>query len=268
MSSRTSAIYTGEVVHKRLKPRHHRLRYSVFTLLLDLAELPTLDRELRLFSWNRFNLFSFRETDHGPGDASGLEAHVRSVLAGHGLDLGAGRITLLCYPRVLGYVFNPLSVYFCHDEDDALRALVYEVSNTFGARRSYVVPVDADTDGTLFQDCQKQLYVSPFISVSGRYTFHVVPPERTTTVGVAVRDEDGPVLKAHFAGQRKSLTDGALLRLLVRYPLMTVKVIAAIHYEALKLWLKGVRTVARPDSPTYEVAYVSPRHGEPSHGRT
>lgn len=267
MSAPASAIYAGEVVHKRLRPRRHRLRYSVFSTLIDLSELPDLDRRLRLFSWNRFNLFSFHEADHGPGRAGGLEAHIRALLAERDLDIGRGRIALLCYPRVLGYVFNPLSVYFCHDEESGLRAIVYEVSNTFQERCSYVVPVPGDAGSTIFQSCRKQLYVSPFLSHGGRYTFHIDPPGQRTAVGVTVREGGGPVLKAHFSGRRQPLTDGTLLRALVRYPLMTWKVIAAIHVEALKLWLKGLRTTARPKAVRYAVASGHLGDWRPSHER-
>lgn len=263
MSSPASAIYVGEVVHKRLRPRLHHLRYSVFSALLDLSELSELDRRLRLFSWNRFNLFSFHDADHGPGCARGLEAHVRALLAEHGLDIRGGRIRLLCYPRVLGYVFNPLSVYFCHREDGSLSAIVYEVSNTFKERRSYVVPVGESAGGTIFQACPKQLYVSPFISGFGHYTFHIDPPGRRTTVGVTVRDRNGPLLKAHFSGRRRLLTDGTLLRALFRYPLMTWKVIAAIHVEGLKLWLKGLRATERAKTARYTVTFVGPGDGRP-----
>ncbi|MGI9382579.1 MAG: DUF1365 domain-containing protein [Methyloligellaceae bacterium] len=267
MSTPASAIYVGEVVHKRLRPRWHHLRYSVFSALIDLSELPELDRRLRLFSWNRFNVFSFHDADHGPGRAEGLEAHMRALLAEHGLDIGGGRIRLLCYPRLLGYVFNPLSVYFCHGEDGSLGAIVYEVSNTFHERCSYVVPVRESAGGTIFQACRKQLYVSPFLSHVGRYTFHIEPPGRRTTVGVTVRDGDGPLLKTHFIGRRRPLTDGTLLRALLRYPLMTWKVTGAIHLEALKLWLKGLRTTARPKAARYAVKSVDAGEGRPSHER-
>lgn len=240
-----SAAYTGHVVHTRLRPKPHRLRYRVFSLSLDLSELSRLDRSLHFFSVNHFNLLSFHERDHGTGDGTPLLAHVDQRLAASGLDRAGGRVRLVCYPRLLGYVFNPLSVYFCDRPDGRPLAVIYEVSNTFGERVSYVLPAaEASPDGMLHQTCLKEMFVSPFNRVEGSYAMHVRPPAEETTIGIVYLDAAGPLLKAHFRGVREELSDRAILALVLRYPLMTLKVIAAIHWEALRLYAKGIRLIA------------------------
>ena len=255
MTGIRSAIFEGEVGHKRLGPKPHRLRYRVFSILLDLGELDRLDGSLRLFSRNRFNLFSFFDADHGAGGGS-IEQHIRGLLRDNGLDTGTGRIALLCYPRVLGYVFNPLSIYFCHFEDGTLAAINYEVSNTFGERRSYLIAVHEAADGQIFQKCTKALYVSPFLRSSGAYTFHIEPPGKRIRVGITCREGSEPILKALFCGARRPFTDGKLLQLALRYQLVTLKVIGGIHFEALRLWLKGLRVRQREPGPSYAVSFV------------
>jgi len=237
-----SALYAGKVFHARLRPRRHKLTYRVFSLLLDLDEVDGLSRSLKLFGHNRAAVFSFHDKDHGAGDAD-LRAWVGAQLGAAGIALGAPKITMVCYPRIFGYVFNPLTVYFCSD-GDTLKAILYEVHNTFGERRTYVIPV---TDGAaaVEQTCVKELYVSPFVPMECAYAFHIEPPGDKVLIRIDETDPKGLLLRASFAGERKPLTDGVLLKALVSYPLMTLKVTAAIHWEALKLVLKGVPYIAR-----------------------
>ncbi len=243
-----SGVYEGTVYHSRLRPKAHAFRYRVFSLLLDLEELPALDRRLRLFSHNRWNLFSFQDRDHGIDRPASLRGWVDDVLRGAGIEIPGGRITLLCYPRILGYVFNPLSVYFCRRADASLAAVIYEVNNTFGGRHAYVLPVEDGAGETVQQRCSKAFYVSPFNDIGGRYAFDVVPPAATVAIHIDQADGDGTLFRAGFAGRRSELSDRALVRLALRYPLMTVKVILAIHWEAIRLLLKGVplRLKTRP----------------------
>lgn len=257
MIGATSALYLGEVVHQRLKPRRHRLTYRVFSLLVDLDELPGLDRRLRFFSYNRLNLFSFLDSDHGPGAASPLRPWVEHHLAAAGIRLDGGPIQILCYPRLLGYVFNPLTVYFCHRRGGALAAILYEVNNTFGGRHTYVLPAARDRGGHVTQECSKVFYVSPFNAVAGRYRFRVDPPEQHVSVVINHSDAEGPLLYAAFKGRRAALSDRALLATFVRYPLMTLKVIAGIHWEAFRLWRKGLRLVDQPEPPGEAVTIVT-----------
>lgn len=252
----SSALYFGTVVHRRLRPTQHRLSYGVFSILLDLDELPALDQTSRLFSRNRFNLYSFYDRDHGAA-GSDLRAYVEAQLDSAGIAIDGGPIRLLCYPRVLGYVFNPLSTYFCHRPDGSLAAILYEVNNTFGDRHSYLIPVDRDSSLPVVQDCAKALHVSPFLGMDMSYRFRILPPGDTLAIGVEVRDAEGPILSASFSGHRIALTDGNLLHAFGRYPLVTLKVIGGIHWEALKLWRKGVRIHRRPAPPARPISVIA-----------
>lgn len=233
-----SGLYAGKVMHTRFKPRRHRLGYKVFSLLLDLDELETLDKELRLFSFNRAGLLSFHEADHG--DGGNLREWVAQQLKAKGIDAD-GSVRMLCYPRMLGYVFNPLTVYFCHDRDGALKAIIHEVHNTYHERHAYVLRVNGVEQGRVHQTCEKALFVSPFVPMACNYAFDILPPDESIEVVIRERDAEGPLLVASFAGKRELLTDKALLGAILRHPLMTLKVTLGIHYEAIKLLLKGLR---------------------------
>lgn len=258
MSTMACCAYAGMVVHKRLVPTLHAFSYRVFSLSLDVDEIDHLARSLRLFSRNRWNLLSFHDRDHGNRDGTPVASHVRAVLRAAGLEYASGRITLLCYPRLLGFVFNPLSVYFCYRQDGHLGAIVYEVSNTFRERKSYVIPVAQDDGRVIAQSCAKEMYVSPFTSRSGRYGFRVLPPGKTVVVGVDFSSGEGPVLKTHFRGERRNLSDWTIVGLVARHPLMTFKVVVGIHMQATRLWLKGVPLVERHVSPAYSFTVVKP----------
>jgi DUF1365 family protein len=246
-----SAIYHGQVVHTRFRPVRHRLKHRLMWLLLDLDELPMLARRLRLFSLNRFNLVDFRDRDHGDGSGVALRAQVETHLQHAGLEPDGGAIRVLCMPRVLGTVFNPLSVFFCHRADGRLRAMLYEVNNTFGDRHLYLLPVaEADSHQPVQrQSCAKQLHVSPFMDMAMTYYFRIAPPGDRAVVAIEGHDAEGPMISAAFAGRRHALTDGNLLRAFMTRPLLGVQVLGAIHWEALKLWRKGVRLRARPQPP-------------------
>ncbi|WP_292959476.1 DUF1365 domain-containing protein [Novosphingobium sp. UBA1939] len=269
MTASSSALYIGDVTHRRLRPRPHRLRYSIFYLLLDLDEVDVLAGRLRIFSHNRFNLFSFFDRDYGDGSAASPREKIEEHLRAAGIETG-GPIRLLTMPRILGYAFNPLSVYFCHRQDGSLCALFYEVSNTFGQRHSYLIPVPAGATAPIRQESRKSFYVSPFISTDMAYSFAITPPGERVAVYVAGHDEQGPLITARLAGRRQGLTDAALARLFITYPLLTLKVIIGIHWEALRLWLKGVRLFDRPPPPDRPVTLghgVEPsRHPERKSG--
>jgi DUF1365 family protein len=243
-----SALYAGSVMHHRLRPKQHRLRYSIFYLLLDLDEVDALARSLRLFSHNRFNVFSFHDRDHGEGSAATPREKVDRHLREAGIETG-GAIRLLSMPRILGYAFNPLSIYFCYGRDRALSAILYEVNNTFRQRHSYLIPVAAGAAIPIRQESRKSLYVSPFITTDMVYAFSVVPPQEDLAVSIVGRDAAGPLIVATLAARRCDLTDAALARAFCSYPLLTLKVIAGIYWEALLIRLKGIRTLDRPAPP-------------------
>ena len=240
-----ASLYFGDVMHARLKPMGHRFSYRVMSLLIDLDHLDQADRQSRLFGVNRAALYSFRESDHGDRDGSALNAYVRRRAAEHGVDLAGGRILLLCYPRLLGYTFNPLSVYYCYDTMGDLALLIYEVRNTFGAIHSYVLPVEPHQRSTagIRQEHDKLFYVSPFIEMPMRYYFRVSPPGETVKLRILETDGEGPLLAATFMGKWRALTNRALIGSFLSLPLVTFKIFSAIHWEALRLWIKGAKFV-------------------------
>ena len=258
-----SGLYVGTVMHERSFPRRHRLSYGVWYLFADLEELPALDRTVPGFAHNRSAAVSFHDADHGPRDGSPLRPWIDAQLAQAGIDLDGGAVRVLSFPRVFGYVFNPISVWFCHGPDDDLRAILYEVSNTFGEWHDYLVPVaPGDVTGndrarrvrTIFD---KQLYVSPFIDMAATYDFTTRVPDERVSVVVRETAAGGVVLVATLGAARRPLTGRSLISVLARYPFVTLKVIGGIHWEALKLRRKGApfrRRGAPPASPMTIVA--------------
>lgn len=249
-----SALYFGRVMHRRLKPVAHRLEYRVFSMLVDLDELDVLDARLKFFSRGRFNLFSFHDRDYGNGAPNDLASHVRGVLVEAGIA-AKGPVRLLCYPRMLGYAFNPLAVYYCHDRSGALAAIIYEVRNTFGGKHSYLIPVESDAD-IIRQAADKNFHVSPFMPMDMRYHFRLTRPSDEIAVVIRQTDAEGAVLNAAFTGARAELTDRALLRAFFAYPLMTAKIIAGIHWEAVRLMLKGMKLLKGAPDPAHAVTVV------------
>lgn len=243
-----AALYFGEVMHARLKPIGHRFSYRVMSLLIDLDRLAVADRQCRLFGVNRAALYSFNEKDHGQRDGSSLRIYAQRQAAERGVDLTGGRVLLLCYPRLLGFTFNPLSAYFCYRADGELALMIYEVRNTFGDIHAYVLPVQPGefSDAGLRQQQDKLFYVSPFIDMAMRYHFRVSPPASDVRLRILETDRTGPLLAATFHGHRRDLTTAQLLRSFFGLPLVTLKIVAAIHWEALRLWAKGARLVPRP----------------------
>ena len=259
-----SCLYFGRVMHKRLRPFRHRLDYRVFSLYLDLDELPALSRRLRFFSHNRWNLFGFLDRDHGARDGTALRPWLDERLAEAGVDLEGGAVRLLCFPRLLGYVFNPLTIWFCYHRSGRLAAVLYEVRNTFGEKHGYLIPVDpARAPGDpILQSCEKGFYVSPFIGMAATYHFRLSEPDERLAVLIRQWTPDGELLIASQTGRRRPLDDATLVRAFFAYPLMTVKVIASIHWQALKLWRKGARPVPRPPAPDHAVTHVRPQLGQ------
>ena len=236
----TDCLYQGHVMHMRLTPFAHKFRYRVFSLLLDVDRMAETLAPLRLLKLDRFGLLSLARKDHGYRDGSDLRPWVEEQLATKGIA-APHRIWLLSFPRILGYAFNPLAVYFCEDANGQMTGIVYQVKNTFGDQHPYVIETSQDQDGAYRHDQDKGFYVSPFIQMDQTYRFTLRRPDERLALRIRQHDQNGPFLIATQSGTRKPLTDAALLRLWLGHPLMTVKVIAAIHWQALKLWLKGAR---------------------------
>ena len=241
---RDSYIYNGEVIHKRFKPKVHYFRYKVFSLLIDLDELNTLNDLIPYFSYNRFNLISFYDKDHGYRDGSSLKQWVIKNLKDAGIKDQEINIKLLCYPRIFGYVFNPLSVFFVYDKSKSLIAILYEVKNTFGEQHTYVFQINS-YQNIIENNCIKKFFVSPFMDLKSEYFFKILIPGNKLSIVIDQRDSEGKLLFASQDGKRSELTSKNLLFSYFKHPLMTFKIISAIHFEALRLWLKGIKLVKK-----------------------
>jgi DUF1365 family protein len=243
--SQVGSLYRGMVMHRRTRPRVHGFRYRLFWTLLDIDRLDEAAERTRLFSIGRFNLLSFQPRDHGDRSGANLRAQVEAKLAEAGIGGVDGTIRLLTMPRMLGFVFNPISVYYCRRADGEMAAVIYEVSSTFGERRSYVLPTDGDR---FDQSCAKTLHVSPFMRMDMTYRFKGRDPGEQLMLAIDGHDAEGLLIATAMSGARRALSDGEILKAVMAVPFETVKVVAAIHWEALRLWLKGVPLAPDPKS--------------------
>ena len=239
-----SCIYCGSVIHKRFKPKEHFFKYKVFSLFLDLSELNELDDKLNFFSLNKFNLISFYEVDHGNRDGSSLLDWVKNNLSNNNVSTVNIRVKLLCYPRILGYVFNPLSVFFVYDQNENLISILYEVKNTFGEQHTYFFKVE-NQNKLIQNNCSKKFHVSPFIEMNCNYFFKILNPAQKLSVIIDQYDQKGKILFASQDGERSDLTSKNLMKSYLKHPLMTFKIISAIHFEAFKLWMKGIKFIKK-----------------------
>ena len=239
-----SSIYNGTVVHKRFKPKIHFFRYKVFSLLIDLSELSTLDKKINFFSYNRFNLISFFDKDHGERDGTSLIEWVKKNLRENNIDAEEIKIKLLCYPRIFGYVFNPLSVFFIYNKNSELISILYEVKNTFGEQHTYIFKIN-ENDNLIKNTCKKKFHVSPFIEMNCTYFFKILKPDNKISLIIDQYDDEGKLLYASQDGKKIDLNNKNLIFSYLRHPLMTFKIIAAIHFEAFKLWIKGIKFIKK-----------------------
>ena len=239
-----SSIYNGQVIHKRFKPKVHYFKYNVFSLLIDLSELDQLNKKINLFSYNRFNLVSFYDKDHGDRDGTSLIEWVNRNLEKNKISTENISIKLLCYPRIFGFVFNPLSVFYVYDQSKQLIAILYEVKNTFGEQHTYIFRVEEDNN-LIQNNCSKKFHVSPFIEMKSNYFFRILKPGNKISVIIDQYDSEGKILFASQEGARTDLNSKYLLKSYIKHPIMTFKIILAIHYEAFKLWAKGIRFIKK-----------------------
>ena len=255
----TVDLYVGEVMHRRSRPKAYEFVYRVFNIVVDIDKLRDDALGRRLFSYNRFNLFSFYDRDHGARDGSKLRPWVEKHLADAGLSHAAAHIRLLCMPRVLGYVFDPISIYYCSDPEGNLAAVLYEVKNTFGDQHGYLFPVERGQTAPQDHVADKIFHVSPLIAMNARYRIRTASPDDRLAVLIRESDEEGEFLVATLTGERRDMTDAALLSRFFRIPFLTLKIMIAIHFEAIRLMLRGVKYTTRPEPPAKEVSPPPPR---------
>jgi uncharacterized protein len=265
----TAEICVGRVMHRRLRPADHQFSYGVFFLRLPLSSLTREQnphpRALgnRWFSLNRFNLLSFHERDHGARDGSSLEDWARKLLMTHGVTHADGEIVLQTFPRLLGYVFNPISIWYCYDRQQVLRAAICEVANTFGEHHNYLVS-HADGREIVASDwltARKVFHVSPFCEVRGFYRFRFEQNAGRAFAQIDYFDgaaDDDKLVITTIHGLPQPMTAAAAFSAFVRYPLMTVAVVTRIHWQAFKLWRKKVPFFAKPPLPDFETTRSLP----------
>ena len=240
---KNSNIYEGKVIHKRFKPKYHFFKYNVFSLFLDLDEIDLIQKKIKIFSKNSFNILSFYDKDHGDRDGSSIKLWVKKNLRNIGIMTEDISIKLLCYPRIFGYVFNPLSTYFIYNKRSELISIFYEVKNTFGEQHTYIFK--AQDEKTVQNKCKKKFYVSPFIEMDCEYHFKTLNPREQLSVVINQNDKDGKLLFASQDGISKDFNNKNLILSYLTHPLMTFKIIGAIHYEAFKLWAKRIKLIAK-----------------------
>ena len=239
MTPLPASIYVGDVGHVRHRPKRHSLRYRMISVLADIDGPRRRSRGVFGFAFDRFAPVSQHASDHGRGHGS-LRDWVCERLEQNGIDLDPGRIQLLAAPRVLGFVFNPVSLYFCHDHDDRLAAVLFEVANFHGGRQVYAFAVPDDTDTPLRFSCQKTFFVSPFNPVEGEYRFRLDRDEETLRLGIRHYRDGACVMGAILNANRRNLTTRSLWRAQVIQPFSTLVTVGGILFEALSLRLKGL----------------------------
>ena len=239
-----SSIYNGQVIHKRFKPKVHSFRYDVFSLLIDLSELETLDKQVNFFSYNKFNWISFYDKDHGDRDGSSLINWVQKNLRKNNISTENIKIKILCYPRIFGFVFNPLSVFYVYNSNENLISILYEVKNTFGEQHTYIFRIEKDAN-LIQNNCSKKFHVSPFIQMNCNYFFRLLKPGNKISVIIDQYENKDKILYASQDGIRTDFNTKYLVKSFLNHPLMTFKIIIAIHYEAFKLWSKGIKYIKK-----------------------
>ena len=235
-------IYKGFVSHYRFYPKIHNFKYRIFSLFINLEELEKIENQTKLFSINKFNLFSFFYKDHADTPFENPLFWAKNIFASKGLYSINDRIFILCYPRILGYVFNPLTTYFCIDINNNIKAIIYEVHNTFGDRHNYVTKYN-----NVNEKVDKVFHVSPFFKIEGEYEFNTKLNNKSLKIEIKYNKKDKTkLLNAIFYGEQSNFNDKNLLLCFFIYPLMTIKVIYSIHFQALLLWIKGIKFFNRP----------------------
>ena len=255
MRQEPAVLYSSRVMHRRLRPAPYRFVYRVFSLLLDVDRLSHVHALSPIFSVNRFNLLSFYEKDHVPREGMSLRAWADQTLTRHGIDASKVKIKLLCFPRILGFVFNPLSIWYCEDDMGNPSAVICEVRNTFGERHCYLLKPDTKKPAwPMRQSHTKDFHVSPFIGMQASYQFRLSRPGAKLNVLIREFESNQLLLVASQTGITQRFNTQNLLLQLLRVPLQTFKVVFAIHWQALKIWLRGTPFHSKPAPPAEEIS--------------
>lgn len=251
-----ACLYIGTVFHKRYVPKVHKLKYNVFMLFSDLDNLKEISDKHRYFSLNKFNLISLYETDYGNPDTScegNLKQRILNILENNSIDPSkVTAVKLLTYPRVLGFVFNPISVFYCYTNNNLPYAVIYEVRNTFSERHNYIFSIPPGGAFETVHVTEKKFHVSPFFDRLGDYTFAIQEPNEKVSVVIDYKKQSAMQLKACFSGKKIMISDRVLMILSLKIPFMTFKIIFAILYEALILKLKGLKVFKHPENHVYQ----------------
>ncbi len=248
LSNAPAWLYHGDVMHARMEPKKHRFQYKVYSLLIDVDQLDAAGMMSPVFSIDKFNLLSFYQSDHLPKDSKiSLREHVGNCLQEEGMNWQPSRILLGCYPRILGKVFNPLSVFYVYGPEGEIGAVIYEVRNTFGEKHLYTRKIDPNnlTKAHIKQQADKTFYVSPFIEMDMRYHFTMSEPKETMSWRILEKQNNKPILAATYFARKNAMKTSTLMKFFLQIPFLTWKILAGIHFEALRLWLKGLQVVPR-----------------------
>jgi hypothetical protein len=245
-----SSLFSTVLVHQRSLPFKHRFKYFLISLYIFYDELKSLDKSISFFSYNKFNLFSFHENDHGYRDHRSLKQFVSDILSKNSIKYNNLKFGILCFPRILGYVFNPLSVIFCFEKDDLI-AILYEVKNTSNEQHTYCfVNKNSSIKSIYKHSCKKFFYVSPFIEMNCYYKFSTkIPSNKFSLLIEQFNTKDEKVLFASQIGKRKYFSPATILKSFFTNPLMTFRVIFGIHYQALRIFFKGGKYYSRNKKP-------------------
>ena len=253
-----SCLYECSVYHKRLRPKVREFRYSIFMFSIDLDELEIITSKLPFFSRNGWNLYSFYDRDHLHLGRSTLKQNVIAYIESQGGAFPAGgRIVLITLPRVFGYVFNPVSFYFCYDSAGLAVWSIVEVGNTFREMKPYFLS-ESDAAGRFHRRTRKHFYVSPFMDLDLDFDFRLATPGSKLDIHIDDFDTGGMLLMSHLRGIRKPLASGSLLWMTFKYPLITLKVILMIHWQALKIWLARIPHRAKAAHPEDQRGVFNP----------
>lgn len=251
-----SCLYIGTVYHKRHQPFIHKFHYRVFTMLVDIDDLEKFSKKLRFFSFNRWNILGLRNKDHGNRDGSNLRPWIENAADDKDIDIKGGKIFMLTFPRLWGFVFNPLSIYFLYDKNKNLKAILHQVKNTFGGQHCYLLEPQklSEKSNHIKQSAQKIFHVSPFIQMDCHYDFILQEPEEELDIAIHQFQPNGKILTATWDGKRYDLTDKNILKAVLRHPLMTLKIIVGIHWEALWILGKGAKYISNPGDPDKQIS--------------